>query len=161
VPGPDARVNAPYPQPGPVAFAGIVVFGVAIVIKGLLTLRVGTEPWWTGFLGLAIILPGLVFIDGGWLWIQREVAFTGDRVVVRRWSEVLRRRPGIVIPLDGRVAAYTSPRNIRSLRIDHDGRPMVVFTLGYWDPRRVDQLLAAFSAHGIAVEMLTAEDPKA
>jgi hypothetical protein len=144
-------VNAPHLQPGPVAFVVVCSVGVGLAVRGLVTLRIGTEQWWVGVMALAIVLPALAFIEGGWLWIQREVAFSDGAIVVRRWIEVLRGKPGRVIPLDGEVRARTTMENIRSLRIEHDGRLEVRFTLGYWEPKRVRELVDALSANGVVV----------
>lgn len=154
----NARVNQAHPQPGPVAFAAVCIVGVGIVVRGLMTLRFGTEQWWTGVVGLAVILPAFAFIEGGWMWIQREVAFSGGAIVIRRWIEVLLNRPGHVVPLDGRVHATTTKQNIRSLRIEHDGRLEVRFTLGYWEPSRVQELFDTFSANGVAVSQHGPDD---
>src|SRR5207244_10808974 len=65
------RINPPHPQPGPIAFAVVCAFGGLVAVRGMLQLRIGTEPWWVSLLAIAMLIPALVFIEGGWLWIQR------------------------------------------------------------------------------------------
>ena len=149
--GRDGVHDPPHPQPGPIAFLVVCVLGMVAALRGVLTLRIGTEQWWVGVLGLAVVLIGFVVIEGGWVAIQREVAFLEDRIVVRRWIEILIGRPGRVVPLDGRVRAWTTSKNVRTLWIRHDTDPEVAFTIGYWEASRVAQLLVAFSARGIVV----------
>lgn len=88
------RVNPPHPQEGPVLFALVCAVGLFFVIGGLVTLPIGTEPWLVGGAGLLMIPGGLAFIMGGWLWIQREVTFSDGTIVVRRWIEAMRGKPG-------------------------------------------------------------------
>ena len=50
-------------------FALVGAVGTVFAIRGILTLPIGSEPWQTGVLALAIIVSGFAFIEGGWLWI--------------------------------------------------------------------------------------------
>jgi hypothetical protein len=134
------------------AFLAIVAFGVFVAIRGMLTLRVGTEPWWTGVAGIALFAGTLAFVDGGWLWIQREVAFADGTLVIRRWIEVLSGRSGQVYPLDGRTTASINLENVRSLYIHRDGAVVNRLTLGYWAPKRIRQLVDALRANGVQLD---------
>ena len=116
------RINPPHPQPGPIAFAVVCAFGGLVAVRGMLQLRIGTEPWWVSLLAIAMLIPALVFIEGGWLWIQRELTFSDGRIVVRRWVEVLRDRPGHVIPIDPRTRGVHRPKE-RALPVDRAGWP--------------------------------------
>jgi len=103
-------------------------------------------------LAIAMLIPALVFIEGGWLWIQRELTFSDGRIVVRRWVEVLRDRPGHVIPIDPRTRVSIVPRNGRSLLIERDGRVEALLTLGYWEPKRIRELVDALRAHAVELD---------
>ncbi len=143
------RLNPPYPQLGPVTFIGICVVGVAVAVRGMLSLRVGTEQWWTAVLALLIIIPGFTIIISGWLYIQREVVFGADSIVVRRWLDILAGRPGRTLPLDDGTRAAITLDNVRSLRLEHAGVPPIQLTLGYWIPRRIARLVEVLHARGI------------
>ena len=58
------RINPPHPQPGPIAFAVVCAFGGLVAVRGMLQLRIGTEPWWVSLLAIAMLIPALVFIGG-------------------------------------------------------------------------------------------------
>ena len=146
------RINPPHPQPGPIAFAVVCAFGGLVAVRGMLQLRIGTEPWWVSLLAIAMLIPALVFIEGGWLWIQRELTFSDGRIVVRRWVEVLRDRPGHVIPIDPRTRVSIAPRNGRSLLIKRDGRVEALLTVGYWEPKRIRELVDALRAHAVELD---------
>lgn len=143
------RVNPPHPQEGPVLFALVCAVGLFFVIGGLVTLPIGTEPWLVGGAGLLMIPGGLAFIMGGWLWIQREVTFSDGTIVVRRWIEAMRGKPGRTLPLDDDTRISITLENIQSLRIERNGKAEAVMTLGYWEPPRIRQLIDALRAHGI------------
>lgn len=145
-------INHPHPQPGPVAFIGICAFGVLIVVRGMLSLPVGNEPWWTGVFGLFIIVPAFVFIIGGWLWVQRELTFEPDAILVRRWLEVLTGRTGRVMPLDAGTRTAIVLENVRSLRIEHDGYARIQLTLGYWDLRQIRRLVEVIRARNLPLD---------
>ena len=146
------RVNPPHPQSGPIAFVVLCAFGVFVAVREMLQVRTGTEPWWVGVVLMAMLIPAFVVIDGGWLWVQRELTFSEGTIVVRRWIEVLRGRPGHVIPIDARTRASIVPRNGRSLRIERDGQVESLLTLGYWEPRRTRELVDALRAHGVELD---------
>jgi hypothetical protein len=145
------RVNQPHLQPGPAILAVMALIGVAAAIRGLATLRFGSEPWWVGVLGLAVIIPGLLALEGGWLWIQREVAFTTHDLTVRRWTEVLRGRPGRAFVIEPGLRVAVTHENILTVSIERDGQVGVKFTLGYWEHSRIEALLDACDASGIVV----------
>jgi hypothetical protein len=145
-------VNPPHPQSGPIGFAVLCAFGIVVAVRGMLQARIGTEPWWVGVMLIAILVPAFVFIDGGWLWVQRELTFSDGTIVVQRWSEVLRGRPGRVIPVDRGTRASIIPRTGRSLRIEHDGRLAALLTLGYWEPKRIRELVDALRAHAVQLD---------
>lgn len=143
------RVNEPHPQEGPILLALISAVGLFFVIRGLVTLPIGTEPWRVGVWGLLIVVGGLVFIEGGWLWIQREVTFSDGTIVVRRWIEAIRGKPGRALPLDDDTRISITLENIQSLRIERNGKAEAVMTLGYWEPHRIRQLIDALRAHAV------------
>ncbi len=130
-------------------FALVCAIGSAFAFGGLLSLPIGTEPWRAAVLGLAIIVSGFAMIEGGWLWIQREVDLSAETIVVRRWSEVLRALPGSAIPLGEGTHVSITLESVRSLRVERDGVKEVVLTLGYWEPRRVRELIEALRAKGV------------
>ncbi len=146
------RVNPPAPQPGPILFVVVCVAGVVVAVRGMATLRVGTEQWWVGFLVVVMAAFAFLFIDGGWLYIQRELTFSDDTVVVRRWIEVLLQRPGVVLALDGRTQAEFTLENIASLRLTRDGVPVTRLTLGYWPRPRIRELFVELRARGVAIK---------
>ena len=148
----DIRINPPHLQPGPVGFAFICVWGVALAVRGLTQARLGSEPWWVGVALLAIVLPAFAFIDGGWLWIQREIDFSDGTIVVRRWIEVLAGRAGRAIPIDRETRSSITLENVRSLRIERLGRTETRLTLGYWEPRRIRALVDALQTHGVRLD---------
>jgi hypothetical protein len=139
-------------QLAPMAFLAVCAFGVFIAIRGMLTLRVGTEPWWTGLALIALVVGGFAFVDGGWLCIQREVAFADGILVIRRWIEVLGGQAGHVYPLDGRTTASINLENVRSLYIRRDGVIVNRMTLGYWAPKRVRELIDALRANDVQLD---------
>jgi hypothetical protein len=146
------RVNPPHPQAGPIGFAVLCAFGIVVAVRGMLQVRIGTEPWWVSVLLMVMVVAGFVFIDGGWVWVQRELTFSDGTIVVRRWFEVLRGRPGRVIPVDPRTRAAIVPRNGRSLRIERDGRVEALLTIGYWERKRIRELVDALRAHAIELD---------
>jgi hypothetical protein len=89
----NTRVSPPHPQPGPVALAVVCIFGIALAVRGLLTVRIGNGPWSVGAMALFILIVAFAFIEVGWLWIQREVDISDGAILVRRWIEILRGRP--------------------------------------------------------------------
>jgi hypothetical protein len=135
------RVNPPALQLAPVVFVGVCLIGAGYSVQSLLTMEPGTEQWQVGILGLAIFAAGFAFIDGGWLYIQREVDFGPEGITVRRWIEVLFDRPGHTLPLDGRTRAALTLKNLRSLVLSRDGIVVNRITLGYWAPRHVRELI--------------------
>jgi len=139
-------VNPPHSQAGPILFAVVCAVGSAFTIRGLITLPIGTEPWLVGALAQLIILVGFVFIELGWLWIQREVTISDGRVVVRRWLDAVRGRPGREIPLGPGVRTSITLENVRSLRIERDGETETVLTLGYWERSSVRDLIDGLRA---------------
>lgn len=143
------RVNPPHPQEGPVLFALIGVFGIGLAVLKFQEFVAGTDPWWAAALLLVIVLVGLAFIEGGWLWIQREVTFSDGTIVVRRWIEAIRGKPGHTLPLADDIRISITLENIQSLRIERNGKAEAVMTLGYWEPPRIRQLIDALRAHGI------------
>jgi hypothetical protein len=118
----------------------------------MLQVRIGTEPWWVGVLLMALLVPAFAFIEGGWLWVQRELAFSDGTIVVRRWVEVLRGSPGRVIPINPQTRASIVPKNGRSLLIEGDGRVEALLTLGYWERKRIRELIDALRAHGVELD---------
>ena len=145
------HVNPPHLQDGPILFAVLCAFGSVVVVQGLLTLPVGSEPWMAGALGLLIIVTGFLFIDLGWLWIQREVTIADGNIVVRRWIEAIRGQQGRVIPLGQETRAAITLDNVRSLRIERRGIAEAAFTLGYWEPPRVRQLIEALRTNNVSL----------
>jgi hypothetical protein len=146
------RVNPPHPQSGPIVFVVLCAYGVFLAVREMLEVQIGTEPWWVGVVLIAILIPAFVVIDGGWLWVQRELTFSEGTIVVRRWIEVLRGRPGQAIPIDAQTRASIVPRNGRSLRIERDGHVETLLTLGYWEPRRIRELVDALRAHAVELD---------
>jgi len=147
----DQRINSPYWQPGPLGFAAICLVGVAYAVNALVTLQVGTEPWWVGVMALGLILPSFVFIEGGWLWIQREVDLADGTIRVSRWLTVLRGRRGPSIPLDARTRIAIVTDSGRWLRIERDGVVTVNATLLYWDASKLRALLDALHDKGVEI----------
>ena len=143
------RVNPPHPQEGPVLFALVCVVGIALAVGRGLGYRIGTDPWWAAVLGAVILVASFAFIDGGWLWIQREVTFSNGTIVVRRWIEAMRGKPGRTMPLDDDTRISITLENIQTLRIERNGKAEVVMTLGYWEPPRIRQLIDALRAHRV------------
>jgi hypothetical protein len=143
------RINPLHPQDGPVLFAFVCVVGTVLALGRSLSYRIGTDPWWASVLAVAIVVVGFVSIVGGWLWIQREVAFADGTIVVRRWIDALRGRPGQAIPVGDETRVAITLENVRSLRIERNGRPEAVLTLGYWEPGRIRELVDAMRAHRI------------
>lgn len=146
------RVNPPKGQPGPLAFAGVCIFGVFVIVRGMLTVGVGSEPWWTGVFLLLVVLGGFTFIIGGWLTIQREVDFGPQRIIVRRWLEILTGRPGRIIPVDASTRAAIVLENVRSLRLEHPDVAPVTMTLGDWDLRVIRQLVEVLHGRTIPLD---------
>jgi hypothetical protein len=146
------RINPPHPQAGPIAFIVLCAYGAFVAVRGMLQVRIGTEPWWVGVLLMALLVPAFVFIEGGWLWVQRELVFSEGAIVVRRWVDVLRDRPGRVITIDPWTRASIVPKNGRSLLIEGDGRVEALLTLGYWERKRIRELIDALRAHGIELD---------
>jgi hypothetical protein len=146
------QVNPPHPQAGPIGFVVLCAFGIVVAVREMLQVRIGTEPWWVGVMLIAIVIPAFVFIDGGWLWVQRELTVSDDTIVVRRWSEVLRGRPGREIRHDPGTRASIIPRAGRSLQIEHDGRIAALLTLGYWERKRIRELVDALRAHAVQLD---------
>lgn len=144
-----ARINPPHPQAGPILFAVVCVVGIVIAIVRGLDYRIGTDPWWASVLLLAIVLVGFAFIEGGWLWIQREVTVADGRIVVRRWLGALRGQSGRAIPLEDGTRVSITLENLRSLRIERNGVTEAVLTLGYWEPSHVRNLIDALRANGV------------
>ena len=134
------------------AFIGVCFAGSFLATRGIFSLRFGSEQWWTGVLLLLVMIGGFTFIIGGWLSIQREVDFGPDRIVVRRWLEVLSGRPGRSIPFDSATRSAIILKNIRSLRLEHPDVPPVTMTLGYWDLRIIRQLVEVLHARGIPLD---------
>jgi hypothetical protein len=130
-------------------FAVVGAVGSAFTIRGLITLPIGTEPWLAAALGLLIILAGLVFIELGWLWIQREITIADGRMVVRRWIDAVRGRPGREIPLGPGVRTSITLENVRSLRIERNDVTEAVLTLGYWERSSVRDLIDGLRANGV------------
>lgn len=146
------RVNRPIPQSGPVAFGFLCLAGAGVAVARLLTVHVGSEAWQTLVVALACLPLGLLVIVGGWLWIQREVAFTSESILVRRWIEVLLGLPGRRLPLDGRTTAAITLENVRSLRLSRDGGLVVRLTLGYWPPQQIGALVDSLRAHRVQLD---------
>ena len=132
-------------------FAVICAIGVAYSIGGLAGSAVGTQPWWVGILGLGLLVPVFLFIDGGWLWIQRQVEIADGTISVTRWLDVLRGRQGPAIPLDASTTVSIVTDGRRQLRIERLGVVAVDCTLLYWPPHAVRALLDAFRSAGIEV----------
>lgn len=143
------RINPPQPQSGPILFAVVGVIGSVFAIGGMVSLPVGSEPWLAGALGQLILLGGFAIIEGGWLWIQREVVISQDGIVIRRWIEAIRGQPGRAIPLGDEIHASITLENVRSLRIERKGTTEAVLTLGYWEPSHVRKLVDALRANGV------------
>lgn len=152
------RVNRPHWQPGPLVFAALVVVGFLYAIGGLLTTRAGTEGWWVNIVAIAMFVPAAAFIEGGWLWVQRQVEIGGGTIVVTRWLDVLRGRRGRPVALDhdAHVAIVTEAG--RQLRIERNGITEVNCTLLYWNPSAVRQLLDAFRSANVEVAKTWAGD---
>lgn len=112
-------------------------------------MRVGSGPWSVGAMAVVLLLGAFGFILGGWLWIQREVDISDGTIVVRRWIDILRGRPGIAIPVDPATRTSITSENVRSLRIERNGVAEARLTLGYWEPKRIDELTDALRAHGV------------
>lgn len=143
------KVNPPHAQAGPVLFAAVCAVGSAFTLVGLFTLPFGSEPWLVGAIGQLVFIGGFVLIEGGRLWIQREVAFSDDRIVIRRWIDAIRGRSGRMIPLGDETRASITLENLRSLRIERNGVTETVLTLGYWEPSHVRNLIDAFRAYEV------------
>src|SRR6266550_2104553 len=91
------RINPPHPQPGPIAFAVVCAFGGLVAVRGMLQLRIGTEPWWVSLLAIAMLIPALVLIE-------------------------------------------------------RDGRVEALLTVGYWEPKRIRELVDALRAHAVELD---------
>lgn len=137
----NARVNPPHLQTGPVAFAVICVLGIVLAVQKFAEFRIGTNPWWAAVLLLILVAFGFAFIVGGWLWIQREVAIADGTIVVRRWIEFLRGRPGRAIPIGPGTRIFVTRENVRTLLIESNGVTEARLTLGYWEPRTTRELI--------------------
>ena len=110
---------------------------------------IGSEPWLVGGMGQLLLVGTLLFIDGGWLWIQREVTIADGTIVVRRWIEAIRGKPGRALPLDDDTRISITLENILSLRIERHGKTEAVMTLGYWEPLHIRRLIDALRANGV------------
>jgi hypothetical protein len=97
---------------------------------------------------LTIIATSLVVILGGWLWIQREVNISPQGVLVTRWIDRLRSRPGRWIPAEGTECLITLD-NIRTLYVVHQGTKVLGVTLAYWEPSEIRELIDGIRASGI------------
>lgn len=151
-----ARVNPPHWQPGP---AGWAIFTAASIVLLLLHMRgfpAGSEPWWGSLVMIGAALLGFAFIEGVWLYAQREVALAGGRVAVRRWLEVLLGRPGVEVPIDARTRCRITLDGGRRLTIEREGSVVISMQLAYWAVDTVVELIGALRADG--AELVTPWD---
>jgi hypothetical protein len=113
-------INPFRPQSGPVAFGVVCIYGVFVAARQLAETRVVTEPWWVGVILLAMVVCGFAFVEGLWLYAQREVTFTNESLMVRRWIAVVLDRPGRELALAELARSVVSIDGGR-LRIERGG----------------------------------------
>ena len=150
----NARINSPHWQPGPFVWVLVSAFGCLVAVRGMMQVAFGSEPWWVGFAFVGMDVAAFAFIEGIWLYAQREVPFVDGRIVVRRWIEVLLRSPGTDIPLDSRTRSVITMQNGRRLKIERDGAVVVSMQLVLWERDEVAELASTFGQHGAALATL-------
>ena len=150
----NARINSPHWQPGPFVWVLVAAFGCLVALRGMMQVAFGSEQWWVGFVFIGVDVAAFAFIEGIWLYAQREVAFADGRIVVRRWIEVLLRLPGTEIPLDATTRSVITMQDGRRLKIERDGAVVVSMQLVLWERDTVAELSSTFAQHGAALATL-------
>jgi hypothetical protein len=117
----------------------------------MMQVALGSEPWWVGFAFIGMDVAAFAFIEGVWLYAQREVAFVDGRIVVRRWLEVLFGAPGTSISLDSRTRSVVTIEHGRRLEIERDGVAVVSMQLAYWEKDALVELVNQFRLRGAAL----------
>lgn len=146
-----SRVNAPHWQSGPLAWALVSGVLTLLVLTQTLRSQVGSERWWGGLLLVGCGLFAFAFVEGIWLYAQREVAFSGGRIVIRRWAETLVGRPGVEVPLDTETKCTITRERGRHLTIERGNTIAVSMQLVYWEVDTVVELVAAFRQFGAEI----------
>lgn len=143
-----ARVNRPHWQPGPLAWAVVTAVSIILLLRHMLDFPVGSEPWWGGLVMVGMAVLAFAFIEGVWLYAQREVAFADGRILVRRWMEMILGRPGVEVPIDPGTRSTITLEGGRRLRIERGDTIVVSMQLMYWPVDTVVELVGAFRSHG-------------
>jgi hypothetical protein len=150
----EVRFNPPKAQNGPVSWALFCVFGLGVSAWVMIRYPFGSESWQVGLLLAGTVLFGLVSIEGWWVVSQREIVIEDSSIRVRRWSDWILGRGGIVLPLEAiRVVGLVFDSGKKISLETHDGRRIRVWA-ALWPRREVERLIAECDARRI----LTAAD---
>jgi hypothetical protein len=148
------RFNPPKAQNGPVSWALFCVFGLGVSAWVMIRYPFGSESWQVGLMLAGVVLFGLVSIEGWWVASQREIMIDGGSVRVRRWSDILLGRGGIVLPLEAIRAVGLVFDSGKKISLETaDGRH-VRFWAAIWPRPEIDRLIAECKTRRI----LTATD---
>jgi hypothetical protein len=144
---PVQRLNRPTVQPGIIAFTLLAGVLVAASVRVMLLTPIGSDPWQAGILGLALAAAGYVVVVMLLLWAQREVDVGPGTVTIRRWTDVLRGKDELLIPIDhlrvgvdGRVMLFAFPGRVYQLWI------------AYWPSQELEALREALIREGVTIE---------
>ncbi len=145
-----SSINAPTPQPGPIAWAVFCLFGAAIGLSKLPQFPVGSSGWIGGVLLVVMAGVALITIDGFWFASQRQIQIGPESVEIRRWVEVWLNRPGVKLDLHRDTVVRLVLERGKRLRIDSRGRSVNIW-VGLWKTSELQRLVSEFERFGIMV----------
>jgi hypothetical protein len=127
----------------------LFVVGEAISLRLIIFFPFGSNPWQVGVFGAAFAAVDSVVVFLILLWAQREVEVQTSAVTFRRWTDVLRGRDELSIPVDqlrvgveGGVMVFASP-----------GRRVYKLWVAYWRGPELQGLKDGLARVGITVEV--------
>lgn len=141
--------NSPRFDAALVLWTVFCLLGASLGVDGMMTTRLGSEPWQVGLLAVALFAGGWLAILIWWLVSQREVRANSEVVTVRSWLELLFGRRGNVIPIASIRSAGVVWGTGKKLEIETSERTYR-FWVALWPDRELTTIGEGFTKRGIA-----------
>jgi hypothetical protein len=145
-------VNPPALHPWLLAAGAVSLAGVGLCAVKMTELRVGTEGWKASILAIAICIVGWVVVSAIFWFEERQLVFESDALIIRRWTDLLTRRPGRRVPLIGALRAriFTSGLGYSAVRMKA-GEANLRVTTYLWPAGVAHRLPEILGRHGFVV----------
>lgn len=154
----DERFNPPNASWWSVGWNVVGVFAVGLGVFMVVASEFGESAdaarasWFLGGLVTIAVGAGLFLgVFNGWhLLAQREVTVHPEHMEIRRWLDLVRRRPGVVMPLQSLRGARLVVR-AGGAKLDLESDAPLSFSIWFWALGEARRLADHLEARGIPV----------